>query len=293
MDMSAYMTPSAYDAKVMADLMRVRGIGEKSALELLKNGYTKPSELVSIPTISMRIRLAAKFVDDIDTRIPNKIVKTEVGKVKQTVKRMHGWHSKIEVIGVGSFRRNMPSSGDIDVLLVLPDEHFGGESKSKIVETFTHDLLTGKNVVIVGEKRLVTQDGEEISIDDVTKDYVFIHSSGDSVANVLGQFNEDKMTMLELYFCTESRKGAALLHYTGSKTFNIIMSKKAKAMNMMLTSDGLYSIEGGGSRELLDSSTEEIILKTLGYRHIPPEMRSDGDNAALRDAIKAHKLSTV
>lgn len=74
---------------------------------------------------------------------------------------------------------------------------------------------------------------------------------------------------VDILFTTEERYPFALLHFTGSKEFNIHMSKHAQARGMKLNLNGLYK----GALLVKGIKTEEDIFKKLGLKYIPPEKR--------------------
>lgn len=66
--------------------------------------------------------------------------------------------------------------------------------------------------------------------------------------------------------------GAALLHATGSKDFNIFLRKRAKARGLKLNRHGLFDRETG---QRVAAKTEEAILSRLGLPYIHPDDRED------------------
>ncbi|HVZ35712.1 MAG TPA: DNA polymerase/3'-5' exonuclease PolX, partial [Polyangiaceae bacterium] len=66
--------------------------------------------------------------------------------------------------------------------------------------------------------------------------------------------------------------GAGLLYFTGSKSHNIALRKRALQLGLELSEYGLFR-----DGRLLASRTEEEIYAALGLAWIPPELREDGN----------------
>lgn len=74
---------------------------------------------------------------------------------------------------------------------------------------------------------------------------------------------------VDILSTTKDRYAFALMHFTGSKEFNIHMSTHAKAMGMTLSLNGLYK-----NAKLIPCKTEKDIFKHLNIKYIPPEKRN-------------------
>jgi len=68
--------------------------------------------------------------------------------------------------------------------------------------------------------------------------------------------------------------GAALLYFTGSKSFNIKLRQLALKRNLKINEYGLFSVKGK-KEEWLTGKTEEEIFKFLKMAFIVPELRED------------------
>ena len=111
----------------LEELMNVHGIGPSKAKELYKQGIRSISDLKreakEYPELLNEVQhMGLKYVDDFLKRIP----RDEMDRHRQILEKAT---RKTEFVFdiVGSYRRGAESSGDIDVLLTLPEE-----SKNKV-----------------------------------------------------------------------------------------------------------------------------------------------------------------
>jgi DNA polymerase (family 10) len=134
------------------------------------------------------------------------------------------------IIPVGSYRRGLQNLGDIDLLT------FGD------IDAALKKLQTVADVVELyangpERKGLVLKLGRE---------YVFC----------------------DLFRGTD--KGASLLHFTGSKQFNIRIRAHAKKLGFLLNQHGLFK---DNKKVEFKRSTERVLLKKLGISWCEPEDR--------------------
>ena len=81
---------------------------------------------------------------------------------------------------------------------------------------------------------------------------------------------ESDREQITLYTAPPETAGAALLHYTGSRTHVVELGQRARARNLEMTPAGVSAANTG---EALDSRTEELVYKWLDLPLIPPELR--------------------
>ena len=98
----------------ISDLTRVAGIGPVKARELVDQGITSIEELKGIAdTLTKGQRIGLKHFEDFELRIP----RAEIKVIKRAVKEVIGLSKKYTATVCGSYRRGLPSSGDVDFLL--------------------------------------------------------------------------------------------------------------------------------------------------------------------------------
>jgi DNA polymerase (family X) len=94
---------------------------------------------------------------------------------------------------------------------------------------------------------------------------------GDSLNGMPKMNGEIDGIRIDLLFSIETRAGAALLHLTGSKEFNIVCRARAKAFGWQLSQHGLFD----SSNIMVCNCDSEIhILEMLGWEFIDPVDRA-------------------
>lgn len=135
---------------------------------------------------------------------------------------------------VGSYRRGLPYVNDIDVVVIT-------ENGKTFFEEWK-DILNLHSPTGSGKSRLsclITFEGDDYKID--------------------------------FFFTNALEWPFAIFYATGSKTFNIIMRRKAKSLGYLLNQRGLY-VDG---ERIPDIISERDIMKHLGYDYLEPEERTD------------------
>ena len=136
--------------------------------------------------------------------------------------------------------------------------------------------LTGLRGEIVGSQR--RQKSLLNDIDILSQEYIVINPSknikiirsGLTRIKLLfkpAQLNE--YFPIDILFTIPERYPYALLHFTGSKEFNIHMSKHAIAMGYKLSVNGLFKNE-----KLIKIKNEKEIFKKLNMKYIEPKDRN-------------------
>lgn len=160
-------------------------------------------------------------------RHERKSVEPMAKKVLSILKKMKGVQTA-EV--AGSYRREAPTVGDLDILVI-------------------GDL---ENVVL------------EKAVRKAFPDITMLGSGETKVSFVIFPNN----LQIDIRFLPKESYGAALLYFTGSKDFNVMMRKKAIELGYLLNEYALFK-EG----EYYKGATEEEIFEVLGMKYILPKNR--------------------
>lgn len=115
---------------------KIHGIGPSRARDLMNAGYRSISDLRTVKGLnSLRPleRTCLSCYEDLQERIPRDEVKEYVDIVEKVVKNEV---PKSEVIAAGSFRRGLATCGDIDILIMIPNNYDGVN-----LITFLHERL--------------------------------------------------------------------------------------------------------------------------------------------------------
>jgi len=230
-------TGEIYDA-----LLGIHGIGPAKAKELVEDYNVKSIDdvknLIKVyPDIITRAsKIGVKHYDDFHLRIPRSEMEihNEVIQDNLMTKTM-----KAEI--VGSYRRKLPDSGDIDVLLLIKhkkaNEMFQLYIENLIDIGYLTDILSlGKNKCLAVCK-----------VDSHYRRIDFLLTS------------EEQFPFAELYF-------------TGSKNFNVEMRKHALRLGWSLSEHGFERVNAisAGPKHIYK---EKDIFQFLGLQYVKPEDR--------------------
>ncbi len=134
----------------------------------------------------------------------------------------------------GSLRRGKESVGDIDLLVDASDP-------KSVMEAFVH-LPEVKTV----------------------------NGHGDTKSSVVTRAN----VQVDLRIIPPNVFGAALLHLTGSQSFNVKLRQLAIKKDMKVSEYGIFKMQGE-QEKLLPSDTEEKCFQALDLPYIEPELREE------------------
>ncbi len=254
-------------ATVPAGLMEVTnisGIGPKTAKLLWERGGVTDlaslkakiatGELENIP------RMGAKTIENIKKSIEFLAKASERMRLGEALplaenlieylKQTKGGPGVKRLEYAGSLRRGCETIGDIDLLAIATHPH-------KLMDAFaampmvTQVLVKGENKCSV---RLNTGKGS---------------------------------VQVDLRTIDESRFGASLMYFTGSKAHNIALRERAQKMKLTLNEYGLFPDDGEPAPQnrgvkSIAAKTEQDIYKALKVPYLPPEMREDRGEFALK-----------
>eukprot|EP01125_Pyxidicula_operculata_P003888 TRINITY_DN1543_c0_g1_i2.p1 TRINITY_DN1543_c0_g1~~TRINITY_DN1543_c0_g1_i2.p1 ORF type:complete len:284 (-),score=35.40 TRINITY_DN1543_c0_g1_i2:299-1150(-) len=102
---------------------KIIGVGPKIAIKWVDEG-ARTLEEIATKKLNHQQQLGVKYFNDIDLRIPRDEMDQHLEIVKKSIKEID---NKIVAKCCGSYRRGLPESGDIDILLTHPS--FDEESK--------------------------------------------------------------------------------------------------------------------------------------------------------------------
>jgi DNA polymerase (family 10) len=242
-------------ASVM-ELTRVRNVGPRKAIKLYEAGISSMQDLEDAIN-SHRVvdpKLIAAFYASITTheRIRRDQVDAATLPVIELIRQQTG---VIECDRTGSFRRHRPDVRDIDILVCVSDL----ERVPRIVAAIAKGV------------------GSKAKVEGPRKSYVDFAVAG-----------EDRM--LDLNFCTEQEYGCALLHFTGSKDFNVACRNIALKRGLTLNQ---YSLQHNVTNKHKYFNSERAVLDFLDIDWVPPECRDyhlPGKSATLPPIIESSEI---
>jgi DNA polymerase beta len=230
-------------------LRDIHGIGPVKAAKLIEEGVKTIAELRAASAANVKLLTAAqklglKYYEDSLLRIPRAEMKEHEDVI------LPGLDPRFEGTVVGSYRRGAASSGDIDVLLTLPDSM----TKKEQGDLFLHMIELFKEI--------------EYIVDTL--------SSGPT--KFLGYCQFDKkhpVRRLDLLMIPKSEYACAILYFTGSKEFNVAFRSYALEKGYTLNEHRMEATREGVPA-VPPFATEEDIFEFLGLTYVEPENRRDG-----------------
>lgn len=230
------------------NLTRVHGIGPVKAKELWeKHGIKSIEDLKEHPELlNDKQKMGLKYLEDFELRIPRKEMQKHKDFITNEIKKIN---SDLIVEVVGSFRRNAPDSGDIDVLITHHD-----------MDVHTDDNLL-KSVVSQLEKSKYCCDTFGLG----NKKYL-----GVCKIKYGRHFRR-----LDLLITDINEFAFSQLYFTGDQGFNIDMRNYALNKGFSLSEYGLKYIDGEHKGEFVKHKfkNEEDIFKFLGLEYVLPKNR--------------------
>jgi len=216
------------------ELMKVPGIGPKTAYKLAKDYHVKSVD-------DLRVGLASGALSEALGQVMVKKLSEEVQKLKSGSSRMllaEAFHLAAQLVTyfeekgfdvhpAGSLRRGSSTVGDIDILA----------TQEKAADAF---------VDFPGVDRVIERGPTRVS--------VFLTTG----------------TQVDLRIVKKDELGSALIYFTGSKQHNIELRSLAIERSWKLNEYGLLDSK---TERVIASKTEEDVYGKLGLQFIPPELR--------------------
>jgi len=246
---------------------QVHGIGIKNAKEIIEKGITTIEELNKHPEMLNNVqKKGLRYYEDLTHRIPREEIEVydkQIQKVFDTIFESQKDDVSFEI--VGSYRRGLASSGDIDLIIT---------SKLDNKKVFA-DFLDG----LIKEKIIIE-----------------VLSRGKVKSLTIGQLEGKKARRLDFLYAPPDEYAFAVLYFTGSKAFNTIMRHHALSKGVTLNEHGLYKMENKkkGDKIVGEFLSEQDIFSYLGLEYKTPEQRKNG-NAIVKltsDSIKKSEQET-
>jgi len=228
----------------------IYGVGEKKAEELVEKGITTLDQLREREdtVLNDKQRIGLKYYKDILERIP----RTEIEQYRAIFEDAVAGLSNSTIQIVGSYRRGMPDSGDIDMIFT-----------SSVAQNFNVflDRLLSKNIILE------------------------VLSRGNSKCLVITKLPGAPFARRVDFLYTPPREFPfAILYFTGSKGFNTSMREHALSLKLTLNEHGFSKMEGKKKGEPVDLIfvDEKAIFDYLGLEYKRPEDRVDGKAVVVR-----------
>lgn len=236
-----------FDLDGLAELRKVHGIGPKKAMELWNKGIHSLAQLRAAPAAVSALtdsqKLGLKYVEDATQRIP----RAEMMQHERYL--LTALDPRFQALIVGSYRRKAADSGDIDVLLTLPDAMHVKEQtalfKQNIALLSDPDIHYIVDILMQGDKKM--------------SGYVQLSL-------------KDKVRRIDFLRVSQSEFPYALFYFTGSDLFNVAVRKHAEELGYTMNESTMKPIREGVP-PVPPMTTEEEIFRFLGLEYVAPEAR--------------------
>jgi len=180
-------------------LCQIYGIGNVKAKELLKQGITNLEELENNKNLlNDKQKKGLKYFKYIKNKIPREEIEKYEIKIKKIFNKLSKNNKKSRIEIVGSYRRGMKLSGDIDIIITHDD--------SNIFNNFINELIND-NIVI------------DILIKGKTKSNLICCLN-----------NESTCRRMDILYTSPKEYAFAILYFTGSKIFNTLQRQQANKL---------------------------------------------------------------
>jgi DNA polymerase/3'-5' exonuclease PolX len=237
--------------KFIEDLEEVIGIGRKKAYELFKHYNIKSVAQLKEKYEKGEIELPGNIIKGLEyvDKIKDKIPHDDISELEEVLTDMTLEISpKLFGIVCGSYRRNKPTSNDIDFIIVHSDFRTKKDienSKKNYLEIFITKLKE-KNIIV-----------DSLTSENVPTKYM-------GICNLKGILRR-----IDIRFMPFNSYYTAILYFTGSKDTNTKMRQIALSMDYTLNEYGLYD---ENDKEIPIASEKEV-FDILGMEYLTPEQR--------------------
>lgn len=256
---SAERAKELYPIDALDAFQNIYGVGPAKATELTKQGFRSIAELRQAVQQNQKIlndkqMIGLKYYEQLLERIPR-----EEMLEHETIllRSLQPFTAEI----VGSFRRGMPNSGDIDVLIRVPTGMTPTESKkhlAQMVETLQKANYI-EEVLAIGEHKCMA----------------ICRRDASSVAR-----------RLDLLMTPEEEYAYSILYFTGSDRFNVAFRQHALHKGYTLNEHSLTIVDKNMGKSVPRMNSEQDIFRFLGLRYVSPSSRVDGQQIVLSKGPK-------
>jgi DNA polymerase/3'-5' exonuclease PolX len=260
-ELSKFKDTSGDKEAIINELESIVGVGRSKALEFYNMGITSIKMLKQKIKkgdieVNDKILLGLKYYGLYEGNIPRKEIdeiKKIIGRVIKGLNKEYSDDEKYIFEICGSYRREKPTSGDIDVLI----------SKLDIKDTTKDDINHLEKIVKELKSEIKSNNEKPLLVDDITdKNYETKYMG-------FAKLKDNPVRRIDIRFVSYDSFYSALLYFTGSAELNKQMRLIAKDKNLKLSEYGLFKTDG----TKLKIKSEEDFFKKLGLEYIEPKDR--------------------
>jgi len=248
---------------LIKEFENIVGVGRSNALKFIEDGITSIDDLKSKIEngkyeVNDKIKLGIKYYGKFEGNIPRKEIDKVYKLIESIVKKMNKKYKYDEnekyIFEIcGSYRRESPTSGDIDILFSKLDTTMNDKDNINHLERFVKIL----------KDPIKLNDNEPLLVDDITDKHYETKYMG------FAKYKENPFRRIDIRYVPHDVYYSALLYFTGSATLNVNMRKIAEKMGLKLSEYGLTKEDGSK----LPIESEYDIFKILKIEYLPPRLR--------------------
>jgi DNA polymerase/3'-5' exonuclease PolX len=240
------------------ELCKITGVGEVKAEKLIEMGVTSINDLINKwktgiikvekNALTHHIAVGLEFYYDLLERIPWE----EAHKIAKFLQK-EAVAININTTVCGSYRRQLETCGDIDVLITHED--------------YTNDEDIEKSNILLNYVKNLKDKG--FLVGDLT-------TAGKTKYMGVCKYKGSIGRRIDIRFISKNAYPCALLYFTGSGLFNKIMRNKANEMGYTLNEYGIFKLtkDGKNKGEQIIVHTEKEIFDLINCIFIEPKDRN-------------------
>jgi len=244
----------------LIELEKVINIGRSKALELVGQGVTSIEDLekkIKSGKIEVndKVKLGLKYYNKMQERIPRSEIDEINDFLQDKVNKLNKDEKNKYILQIaGSYRRQKPTSGDIDVLITKK----GTTEKSKKLDEHLIKMVT------LLKKKWKKNNDQHFLIDDMTDKEIHTKYMG------FFKWKDSLPGRIDIRFVSYDSYYTALLYFTGSGEFNKVMRNIAKEKGYKLSEYALTEID---SDKKIKINSEKDVFDKLGMDYLEPHLR--------------------
>ena len=246
-------------------LTKIHGIGPKKAEELIKKDIITIEKLKeNIKSLNAKQQIGLQYFEEINQKIPRSEIEEYKELFIKIFQEVAPEESSFEI--VGSYRRGAVNSGDIDIIITNKN------NKITAYTTFLDKLIKDKIIVE-------------------------ILSRGATKSMTIARLPNDKAVArrIDFLYAPPDEYAFAILYFTGSKYFNVVMRHRALDLGFSLNEHGLSRVIDKQKVEELSHKfpNEESIFEFLNLIYKTPEERKSGQAVELIGSTTKSKQESL
>ena len=249
---SAMRAMELYPIQALDALQNIYGVGPAKAKDLVDAGIHSITQLreevrTNPKLLNDKQKVGLQYYEDLLERIPRQEMEEHNTILRDL--RPKAW-KKYQMDLVGSFRREAVTSGDIDVLIRIPNGTASKDAKEQLANY----------VRVLQESHYVEE----------------VLALGEHKCMAICRLPNKKARRLDLLLTPDEEYAYALLYFTGSDKFNVAFRQHALHTGYTLNEHTLTPIQEG-VRPVPYMPTERSIFQFLKLRYVEPKNRVDGN----------------